>query len=158
MDQDNTEKYKSKIEEIFANLDTERERSRVTTSYTASEDTTDEAPRQQSLKRTVRQESLNDDSDQAIQEFCKRKALEELEIVREVFLQFQDELKNLVVLDQLVPQIQEFAEYAISLVELVDEDLDNDEDLSPDVRYKLEAIKNIKAQFFASLYNKYKKK
>jgi hypothetical protein len=153
--EDNTERYKAKIEEIFKNLELEKrlkEANKEEEQYQAS------LPNKSSKKRTVKAEYVDETSDKAIQEFCKRKALEELEIVREAFLEFQEVIRDLVILDQLTPQIAEFAQYAASIVELIDEDLDAQPNFGEDTQYKLAAIKKIKAQLFARLYNKYKKR
>jgi hypothetical protein len=158
MEQDNTEKYKKKIEEIFANLDVEKEKREAEEYGKHMEAYSEAASKEERGKRTVEKERLDDDSETSIQEFCRRKGLEELEIVRQAFVDFQDELKDLIVFEQLVPQIAEFAQYAISLMELVDEDLDTEHELDPEIQYKLETIRKIKAQLFTSLYNKYKKK
>lgn len=130
------EKYKKMIEDIFDNLDTSKYKFKP-------------------IKKDV--EETNSDT----AKFCKEMALEEFERIRELFIEFQENINEYAVSEYLVPAIQSFANFAAALVSVVENEdikqLDSNI-LDSSTAEKMQQLKKLRAQIFSSVYNKYKKK
>lgn len=92
----------------------------------------------------------------SVVDFCREKALEELELVRSAFVEFQNKISDLVLVDFLDFQIDEFAKYAVSLSDVIEDDFDETK-LSPSSLEKYKFLKQLRAQIFSDIYNQYNK-
>jgi hypothetical protein len=84
-------------------------------------------------------------------------ALEELDIVREAFLNFQEQIGDLAIFQFIYPEIEEFVEFCLDLVELVEDDFDV-ETLQGKTLEQYQKIQKLRARILSAMYMKYKKK
>lgn len=90
--------------------------------------------------------------------FCIDKISMELLETRSAFIDFQEVLADLALSEFLYPAVENFANFASSIAELFEGDLDSvdTKDASPATIKKLEHLKKLKAQILSDIYLKYK--
>jgi hypothetical protein len=84
-------------------------------------------------------------------------ALDELEAVRQAFLSFQEQTEDLAVYQFIYPAVEEFVEFCLDLVELVEDDFDV-ENLHGKSLEQYQKIQKLRARILSAMYKKYKKK
>lgn len=89
------------------------------------------------------------------EEFAKEKALEELETIRVAFLALQDTIHGLMMFNYITSSLQDFAEYASNLTEVIEDEIDENH-LTPESLKKYQRIKKLRTQILSNIYNKYK--
>lgn len=102
-------------------------------------------------------EEVNKVNEEIIQ-FYKEKALEELEDMRGLFIDFQEKISDYAVAEYLVPAIKIFADYAMVLNSVIEYGEINKtliKALDPSIVKKVQQLKKLRLQVFLSMYNKY---
>lgn len=89
-------------------------------------------------------------------EFATEKALEELEMLCDAFLAFQETICDLAVTQYLTPQIEYFAEQCQDMADLIENKIDPTK-LSEENQKKFRELQKLRARVLASIYQKYKK-
>jgi hypothetical protein len=84
-------------------------------------------------------------------------ALDELEMVRQAFLTFQEQTEDLAIYQFIYPAVEEFVEFCLDLVELVEDDFDV-ENLHGKSLEQYQKIQKLRARILSAMYMKYKKK
>ena len=84
-------------------------------------------------------------------------ALDELETVREAFVAFQEQIGDLAIFQFVYPEIEEFVDFCLDLVELVEDDFDA-ESLRGESLAQYQKIQKLRARILSAMYMKYKKK
>ena len=82
------------------------------------------------------------------------KAMEELEEIRLAFLDFQSRIQNFVLFNYMTSLLEQFAEYASNLVEIIVNNIDESK-LTTDSLVKYKSIKKLRIQILSSIHNKY---
>lgn len=93
-------------------------------------------------------------NDGHITEFCKKKALEELEQIRLAFIEFQTSISDLALAQYFDSKIDDFAQHAVSLNDIIEDDM-NVDSLNPNALFKYKRLKQLRAQIFSDIYMKY---
>lgn len=88
------------------------------------------------------------------QEKYAKIGLEEMEQVRQAFLDFQDAISHLVVYSYLYPHIEQFASIAEDLVDLIEHNIDKD-DLTDVGLVDYEKLMRIRNRLLDQIKNKY---
>lgn len=87
-------------------------------------------------------------------EYSKFKALNELEGIRTEFVKFQENIKPYVLSEYFVAQLEEFARYAVSINNMIEDSI-REEELSPAYKEKYSFVKKLRAQILSSVYKHY---
>lgn len=89
-----------------------------------------------------------------IDEICMRKALNEIDAVREAFFEFQRSIHSLALFNFMDVGIEQFATYAVYLERVIRDDIDK-EGLSPATMEEYNILKKLRAQIMSEMYNTY---
>lgn len=136
---DELEKYKKLVDSILDNMEIDKERKKSTS---------------QQSDKSVPDKPLKFSSEE--EKFAVEKALDEIEQIRLAFLDFQEKVQNLMMFNYMMSPIEQFAEYASNLIELIENNIDESK-LAPDSLRKYKRIKQLREQIITNVYNKYKK-
>jgi len=136
---DELEKYKKLVDNILDNMEVDKERKKSTP---------------QQSDKSVPDKPLKFSSEE--EKFAVEKALDEIEQIRLAFLDFQEKVQNLMMFNYMMSPIEQFAEYASNLIELIENNIDESK-LAPDSLRKYKRIKQLREQIITNIYNKYKK-
>lgn len=136
---DELEKYKKLVDNILDNMEVDKERKKSTP---------------QQSDKNVPDKPLKFSSEE--EKFAVEKALDEIEQIRLAFLDFQEKVQNLMMFNYMMSPIEQFAEYASNLIELIENNIDESK-LAPDSLRKYKRIKQLREQIITNIYNKYKK-
>lgn len=136
---DELEKYKKLVDNILDSMEIDKERKKSTPQQS------DESVPDKPLKFSSEEEK-----------FAVEKALDEIEQIRLAFLDFQEKVQNLMMFNYMMSPIEQFAEYASNLIELIENNIDESK-LAPDSLRKYKRIKQLREQIITNVYNKYKK-
>ena len=136
---DELEKYKKLVDNILDNMEIDKERKKSTL---------------QQSDKSVPDKPLKFSSEE--EKFAVEKALDEIEQIRLAFLDFQEKVQNLMMFNYMMSPIEQFAEYASNLIELIENNIDESK-LAPDSLRKYKRIKQLREQIITNIYNKYKK-
>lgn len=136
---DELEKYKKLVDNILDSMEIDKERKKSTPQQS------DENVLDKPLKFSSEEEK-----------FAVEKALDEIEQIRLAFLDFQEKVQNLMMFNYMMSPIEQFAEYASNLIELIENNIDESK-LAPDSLRKYKRIKQLREQIITNVYNKYKK-
>lgn len=136
---DELEKYKKLVDNILDSMEIDKERKKSTSQQS------DESVPDKPLKFSSEEEK-----------FAVEKALDEIEQIRLAFLDFQEKVQNLMMFNYMMSPIEQFAEYASNLIELIENNIDESK-LAPDSLRKYKRIKQLREQIITNVYNKYKK-
>lgn len=88
-------------------------------------------------------------------DYATEKALEELELLRLAFLDFQEQIASLVVYQYLTPQIEYLGEQCLDMAELIQNEIDQAK-LSSEGKEKFNELQRLRARILASVYQKYR--
>lgn len=98
-----------------------------------------------------RESKMNKDT---VDEICMRKALNEIDAVREAFFEFQRSIQSLALFNFMDVGIEQFATYAVYLEKVIKDDIDK-EGLSPAIMEEYNILKKLRAQIMSEMYNMY---
>ncbi len=97
---------------------------------------------------------IDDNSNMA--EECLQLALDELETVRAAFLEFQEKVEDLAIFQFIYPQVEEFVDFCLDLIELMENDFDVNS-LTGESLKKYQKIQKLRARILSAIYMKYRK-
>ncbi len=103
----------------------------------------------------INKEELNCNIDQ-LEDFSKDKAFEELNKIRNAFIEFQDKIHELVMFDYISDPVNLFAELGSDLSRLIGNEVDLSS-FNEEYKNKYEDLKVLRAEILTKIYNKYKK-
>lgn len=89
-----------------------------------------------------------------LDEMCMRKALDEMDAVREAFFDFQRSIQSLAIFNFMDVGIEQFATYAVYLEKVIKDDIDK-EGLSEATTEEYSILKKLRAQIMSEMYNLY---
>jgi hypothetical protein len=92
--------------------------------------------------------------DEKIQ-YAVEKALAELEVVRQAFLAFQDEISELAITPFLMGSIEEFSEACIDIIEVLNNNFDPSK-MSNATREKYKELQALRIRILTTIYLHYK--
>jgi hypothetical protein len=138
------QRYKEQVDKLFESI----------SKSDAAREKTEQGQEKKKRLRDPEPTPLQTDKD--IEGFAKEKALQELDKIREAFLDFQEETKDLVMFNYMFPYIEAIAQWGIDLADVFEDNFDESK-LDPDTLKKYKSIKNLRAQILSKIYNRYKK-
>jgi hypothetical protein len=146
---DNIERFKKIVDAIFDDIDNPKHKA------------PDKKPAQpSSAKKKLNIEKVDAEEDEpgelGVAEETVELVLKELDDVREAFLKFQEEVEELAIFQFLFPEIEEFVEFCLDLVELVEDDFDV-ESLDAKSLEQYQKMQKLRARILSAAYMKYKK-
>lgn len=146
---DNIEKFKRIVDAIFDDIDNAK-----------SKTVNKQPPIPSATKKKLDVDKVDAEEDTAcdsgVAEETVELVLNELDDVREAFLKFQEEVEDLAIFQFLYPEIEEFVEFCLDLIELVEDDFDV-ESLDAKSLEQYQKMQKLRARILSAAYMKYKK-
>lgn len=106
-------------------------------------------------KKAKSQEIKEDVVEDEASTFAISKALEEMELIRQAFLEFQESVSGCVVLEYLYEELEEFANACMDMVELIENDIKT-ENLSPTGQAYYTKMQKFRTSLLSAMLKKYK--
>lgn len=152
---DNIEKFKKIVDAIFEDLD-KVESKIVEKKISFPSPTSKKKLNIDKVDNELDKDIIRNTNNPNVADETLELVLQELDDVREAFLRFQEETENLAIFQFIYPEIEEFVDFCLDLVELVEDDFDVDS-LQGKSLEQYQKMQKLRARILSATYMKYKK-
>ena len=151
LNEEKIEKFKKIVDDMFEELNRSEKGTR-TSGKSLKRKVFDEKKAKKARQTNSSNVAEKDPADMALD--C---ALNELEEVRDAFLDFQDDIEDLAIFEFIYPKIEDFVESCLDLIEIMEDDFDADA-LEGKTLEQYQNMQKLRARILSAMYIKYKKK